>query len=60
MLEEYERQFRLKDGVAVAALENEICQGCHVKSPTHIVHAVKAAKVVTTCLNCGRILYLQV
>jgi len=60
LLDTYQRLFDKKDGVAVAALANEICQGCHVKSQTHIIHAVKAAKEVTTCLNCGRILYYEI
>jgi uncharacterized protein len=60
LLDTYQRLFDKKDGVAVAALANEICQGCHVKAQTHIVHAVKSAKEVTTCLNCARILYLEV
>lgn len=59
LLDTYQRLFDKKDSVAIAALENEICQGCHVKAQTHIVHSVKAAKEVTTCLNCGRILYLE-
>ena len=60
LLDTYQRLFDKKDGVAVAALANEICQGCHVKAQTHIVHAVKSAKEVTACLNCARILYLEV
>jgi uncharacterized protein len=60
LLDTYQRLFDKKEGVAVAALANEICQGCHVKAQTHIVHAVKSAKEVTTCLNCARILYLEV
>ena len=60
LLDTYQRLFDKKDGVAVAALANEICQGCHVKAQTHIIHAVKAAKEVTTCLNCGRILYYEI
>ena len=59
LLDDYLRLFDRKDAVAVAALVNEVCQGCHVKSQTHIVNSVKAAKVVTTCLNCARILYLE-
>ncbi len=59
LLDTYQRLFDKKDGVAVAALANDICQGCHVKAQTHIIHSVKAAKEVTTCLNCGRILYLE-
>jgi len=60
LLDTYQRLFEKKDGLAVAALANETCQGCHVKSQTHIVNAVKAAKEVTNCLNCGRILYAEV
>ncbi len=59
LLDDYQRLFDRKDALAVAALVNEVCQGCHVKSQTHIVNSVKAAKVVTTCLNCARILYLE-
>ena len=59
LLDTYQRLFDMKDGVAVAALSNDTCQGCHVKSQTHIVHSVKAAKEVTHCLNCNRILYLE-
>jgi predicted nucleic acid-binding Zn-ribbon protein len=59
LLDTYQRLFDTKDGQAVVALTNDICQGCHVKSQTHVVHAVKAGKEVTTCLYCGRILYLE-
>ena len=57
LLDTYQRLFDTKDAQAVVALTNEICQGCHVKSQTHVIHAVKAGKAVTTCLYCGRILY---
>lgn len=59
LLDEFQRLFDKKEGHAVVALENEICQGCHVKAQTHIVHSVRSGKEVTTCLNCGRILYLE-
>lgn len=59
LLDDYQRLFVRKDALAVAALSNETCQGCHVKAQTHIVHSVKAAKLVTNCLNCARILYLE-
>ncbi len=58
LLDDYQHLFEKKDGLAIAGLENEICQGCHVKAQTHVFHAVRAAKVVTNCLNCARILYL--
>ena len=58
LLDDYQRLFEKKDALAIAGLENEICQGCHVKAQTHIFHATRAAKEVTNCLNCGRILYI--
>jgi predicted nucleic acid-binding Zn-ribbon protein len=57
LLDTYQRLFDTKDAQAVVPLTNEICQGCHVKAQTHIIHSVRAGKTVTTCLNCGRILY---
>jgi predicted nucleic acid-binding Zn-ribbon protein len=57
LLDTYQRLFETKSAQAVVALVNEICQGCHTKSQTHVIHAVKAGKAVTTCLYCGRILY---
>ena len=57
LLDTYQRLFETKDAQAVVGLTNEICQGCHVKSQTHVIHAVKGGKVVTNCLYCGRILY---
>ena len=59
LLDTYQRLFETKDAQAVVPLTNEICQGCHVKSQTHVVLAVKVGKVVTNCLYCGRILYLE-
>ena len=59
LLDTYQRLFEKKDGLAVAALSNETCHGCHVKAQTHITNSVRAAKEVTHCLNCGRILYLE-
>ena len=57
LLDTYQRLFETKDAQAVVALVNEMCQGCHVKAQTHVIHAVKAGKAVTNCLYCGRILY---
>ena len=59
LLDTYQRLFDRKDGLAIAPLANEICQGCHVKAQPHIIHAVKVGKEVTQCLNCARILYLE-
>ena len=44
LLDQYNRIFKSKKGVAVSELVNDICSGCHMK-------------VVSTCDQCGRILY---
>lgn len=59
LLDTYQRLFEKKEGLAVAGLANESCQGCHVKSQAHIMHAIRAAKEIVHCLNCGRILYIE-
>jgi predicted nucleic acid-binding Zn-ribbon protein len=59
LLSLYERLFVKKDGLAVAALAGEICQGCHMKVTAQIIHSVKAERTVTHCVQCGRILYLE-
>jgi hypothetical protein len=35
------------------------CGGCHLKVPTHIEVQAKAGVEITTCDQCGRIVYWQ-
>ncbi len=35
------------------------CGGCHLKVPTHLEVQAKAGVEITTCDQCGRILYWQ-
>lgn len=53
----YERILKNKGDVAVVALEHEICQGCHMKTPGTTVSAVRAGEELVQDPNCGRILY---
>jgi len=57
LVENYERIFKSKAGVAVVGLVDEICQGCHMKVVKSTVVAVKRDSSVAACENCGRILY---
>ncbi|HWL53896.1 MAG TPA: C4-type zinc ribbon domain-containing protein [Chthoniobacteraceae bacterium] len=57
LLNIYQRLFATKEGQAVVALENEVCQGCHMKLTTQTALKVKAALEVTHCEQCARILY---
>ena len=58
LLDQYNRIFKSKKGDAVSELINDICSGCHMKVTPSTALAVKAEKVVTTCDQCGRILYI--
>ena len=57
LLDQYNRIFKSKQGVAVSELVNDICSGCHMKVTPTTAGMVRAEKVVSTCDQCGRILY---
>ena len=57
LLDQYNRIFKSKKGVAVSELINDICSGCHMKVTPTTAGMVRAEKVVSTCDQCGRILY---
>ncbi|MDQ8183405.1 C4-type zinc ribbon domain-containing protein [Pelagicoccus sp. SDUM812005] len=41
----------------IVELVGTSCKGCHMKVSNAILSEVKAAKEITTCDNCGRVLY---
>lgn len=45
-----------KDGIAVAALNGEICSHCNFIVPSSIALSVKSGEL-HTCTNCGRFIY---
>ncbi len=55
----YERLMKSKNGMALAPLEDGKCQGCHMKLIPSTIVAVQAAKELTRCEDCGRILYIE-
>jgi len=57
LLEEFERIFSSKKGDAIAELENGVCTGCHMKVTPATGAAVRAAKEIAHCDQCGRMLY---
>jgi len=58
LLDRYNRIFKSKKSDAVSELINDICSGCHMKVTPSTALSVRAEKVVTTCDQCGRILYI--
>lgn len=53
----YERIMKSKKDAAIVGIHHGICQGCHVKITTQIVHHVKSNTGIVNCTNCGRILF---
>jgi len=59
LLERYQRLFNTKNGMAVVAVEHEVCTGCHMKVTTQTIVALKAHKEIVSCPQCGRLLFLE-
>ena len=56
-LQTYERLKRSKGGVAVVAVRNGLCGGCHVAVTAAILRHARAGTDLVSCPTCGRILY---
>ncbi|MFK5922518.1 MAG: C4-type zinc ribbon domain-containing protein [Verrucomicrobiota bacterium] len=57
IVEVFDRLMKNKNGVAVVALKEGQCSGCHVRVISATVVEAKAEKGLTHCENCGRIVY---
>ena len=54
----YERLLEVREGQALALLENRICQGCYMEVPPNLYVRVARGVELVQCPNCGRFLYL--
>ena len=59
MLEEYERLFAVRDGLAVCAVESQFCQGCYTNITMNDLVKLSGGRLVVQCGSCQRILYLS-
>ncbi len=57
ILAKYEQIAKNRKGVAVAAMANGICTGCHVRLRPNIEQQVRRNDTITQCDSCQRILY---
>ena len=53
----YERLFKSKGSNVIVGISHHSCGGCHMKLNRATVVACQAEQEITTCTNCGRILY---
>jgi predicted nucleic acid-binding Zn-ribbon protein len=58
LLERYDRIFQHRGDAAVVPLEHGVCGGCHMKVTASCVATAKTKRVLTTCPNCARFVYL--
>lgn len=56
-LQLYDRLLVKKPGSVLVGIERGICGGCHMKMTMHSVITARAGTEISTCSNCGRILY---
>ncbi len=57
LLDRYSRLFATKNGLAVVALEHDVCTGCHMKVTTQTAVELRGGKSIVACPQCGRILH---
>lgn len=57
VLAKYERLFDKKGPTSIVGVDRNVCGGCHMQVTTQAVVSSKAANEITTCPNCGRMLY---
>jgi predicted nucleic acid-binding Zn-ribbon protein len=53
----YERLFKHKGQNVVVGIQHGVCGGCHMQLSRQILVTCQAEQEITTCPNCGRILY---
>ena len=59
VLAHYERVLANRDGLALAAVKNNACQGCFRILPPQVINEVKKKEDLIFCDNCARILYSE-
>ena len=57
ILEHYDR-LRVRGKKGLAAVNHEVCMGCHMHVPLGVVMTLKHGQDVQLCENCGRYLFL--
>jgi len=59
MLTEYERILSSRDGLAIVAVKDNSCTGCHMLVPPQVINLIKMYEHVVTCEVCNRIFYIE-
>jgi predicted nucleic acid-binding Zn-ribbon protein len=53
----YEKLLEAREGMALAALEGRVCQGCFMEVPANLAVRLQRGRDLVQCSNCQRILF---
>ena len=53
----YDRLLKNKGDNVIVGVQHGVCGGCHMKLPPQLIVQCRTGQELTTCTNCGRILY---
>ena len=59
MLSKYEKILKSKNGLAMAAVKGDACQGCFRVMPPQVINEINMKQELIFCGNCARILYSE-
>ncbi len=57
LLKRYEAIQGIRNGLAVAEVRKEVCQGCHMNIPPQLYNELQKTTDLVSCPNCNRIIY---
>lgn len=57
VLSTYEKLLDAREGMALAALEGRVCQGCFMEVPANLTVRLQRGRELVQCSNCQRILF---
>lgn len=58
VLAQYNRIIQAKDGLALVAIKDNACQGCHINVTHQTVNEIKMSDRISSCQMCARMLYI--
>ncbi|MFA5099829.1 MAG: C4-type zinc ribbon domain-containing protein [Candidatus Omnitrophota bacterium] len=58
ILTQYERILHNRDGLAIVAVKDTTCKGCHMFVPPQVINMIQMYDHIITCEVCNRILYI--
>lgn len=58
LLQRFRKIAEVRNGIALAAVQNQSCQACHVRLRPQLIAEIKTNRGLYQCENCHRILYL--